>query len=139
MVTQDPDNAYLLDDMQSFLAANFSVLQPGTNLFAVEQPPEPDFCVTVYQYAGKPPVYTFGNRVYSELPRLHIRVRDTNPRVAQDFLYRIWKLFAETTSAVINGTYYVAMGPSGSISQPGGADNQDRVEMACNFEVEREI
>lgn len=134
-----PTTDYFLNDMKVFLQDNFSSLQNGTNLFATKQPPDPDFCVTIYQYSGRPPVFMFGNTVYAERPRCNIRVRDFDARVAQSFLYDIWKLFAHTSSVTINGTYYVDLSPSSSISQPGGDDNQGRSEVSCNFEVEREI
>ena len=122
-----------LDDMKAYLIACGLTIP----IFTGFQPPAPDTCVTLYEYAGQPPA-THG--IDLEIPGLQARIRQAVG--TRD--YQAGKMIAEDITAALHDkknfatgrTHYIhIMAQQSVFSLP--RDENNRVEFTINFLVKK--
>lgn len=126
----------ILEVIGNYLEAQGQGIQ-GTNLFLGRMPTAPDACVTVYEYGGQGPQFTFGAAA-TAIDRPSIQVmcrasRDDYP-TARDKAQSIRSLLGAVTGQTLSGMYVLRIAPLGSVN-PIGPDENDRPLVTVNFQV----
>ena len=126
----------LCDEIANHLDTSLSTLTAGSNLFAVEMPPEPALAVCLYEYDGGGEQDTLGTSASSfdawyDL-RLQVQVRGKDfpeARVMADSVHEVLKVITDT---VIGGHFYHRVQGQGSWTVLE-VDTQARVRMKHDY------
>ena len=128
----------LLTDVGSYLVSNVSAvsLTAGSNLFYGRLKDSPDTCVAIYETGGQTPDDTMGNNTAPVLenPRIQIVARAGSYATAATLIGDIWDKLQLVSNETLTATYYARI----SATQSPFAlerDSQDRMVMACNFQI----
>lgn len=125
---------FLLDDMQTYLAAAGLGLTFGTNLFASLLPDSPDSCVMLWEYGAEEPVDTMGAATLPimEIERFQVVTRDPDYQAAKSTAHGIWKALNKIGNQTVNGTVYQRVK---SLQSPffSHRDTPRRIYLICNF------
>ncbi len=109
----------------------------GTDLFHSWMPDSPDALVVVYDNPGGPPMLTYkkstSNYYYSSVS---VQARDVNVDDAYASIFAIFDFLHASSSIVEAGTYY-ALIKALNDPQELHRDQNDRIVMFVNFEVQR--
>jgi len=125
----------MLSEIAAYLDASTS-LTTGTDLFAVEMPPDPNTAVSLHEYDGQGPQDTFGTFSAYEVSRLHVRVRAATYPEAMTLASTVnAALYSIVETAVGGHTYHRVQQISVWTVQE--IDSKVRVIISCNYEVTR--
>lgn len=109
----------------------------GTDLFTGRMPDQPADCVVVYDIPGGAPMLTFkkttSNYYYSSVS---VRIRNTSYESGWSQMFDILAFLHASSEDVIGGTYYALIRAMND-PQVLHWDDNDRVLMFVNFEVQR--
>ena len=128
----------LLTDVGAYLDAQVSAasLAAGTNLFYGRLPDAPDTCVALYETGGGVPDDTMGNSSAPvfENPRVQIVVRADDYATAATLIGDCWDKLQLISNETLSSTYYARIS---AVQSPFALerDSQDRMVMACNFQI----
>jgi hypothetical protein len=140
----DPTTTYLLDDMMVWLEANTEFV-PGTDLFEGLVPQRagtdtPDVVVSLFEYAGPQPDYTFGPATLPAIahPRIQVITRGASEDyvTARNNCETIVRSLEQIVNTTVNTTGYLRVA---RLQEPFMAfrDAARRVFFSCNLEVMR--
>ncbi len=98
------------EDIKDILIADSNLaLTFATDLFIGEEPPDPDDCVTIFDYPGAPPELTLDNDSNITRPSFQIRVRNRDYTIGYILASNIMNLLHGLHNEVWNGTLYMAI------------------------------
>jgi len=126
----------MLDDIAAFLEAE-GVGVVGTDIFkAIHPDTAPETSMTIYEYAGRPPMDQFGeDDVPSiERPGLQVIARSPNYQDARNFLQDAYNALCKIANEVLGTTLYERVQPVQS-PFPMGRDANSRALVTVNFSV----
>lgn len=106
-----------------------SVTSTGVNLFIGLMPDKPDVCVSLYEYAGAPPLEVMrDNTATLERPSVQVLVRAgrNDYPTARNLISNIRNTLTEVTDETISGVTFLRINQNSSINAVGTDDN-DRV------------
>ena len=133
--------AGVLEEVITFLAAE-GLGTDGTDLFRARMPDAPDACGVVYETGGIAPDLGFGaSTVRFESPALQVVFRGA----AQDYdgprakAKTAWASLASVEAQALTGTTYNWIHPLQSPFPLGEPDEKQRLSIAFNVLVEKEI
>lgn len=104
-----------------------------TDVYVGFEPPEPDCCVVLYEYAGRQVECLYKTNL--EIPSLQVLVRDVDYGIGYERLVRIRELL-HGLRAMVNGTPYFIY--ANQTPEFLGRDQNGRVSWVLNFTVFRE-
>jgi len=128
----------VLTDVGAYLDTNVSAvsLTAGTNLFYGRLPDSPDTCVALYETGGQGPEDTMGNNSAPvfENPRVQIIVRASDYASAETLIRDCWDKLQLVSNETLTSTHYFRIN---AVQSPFALerDSQDRMMMACNFQI----
>ncbi len=105
----------------------------GADLFAHNEPPMPNDCVTVYNTGG----FAGDYEIDFFRPTIQIRTRNVDPRAGFNRLTEIALSLSFPISFEVNGTRYIGVSPVGDM-EPIGQDDRNRFITVQNFQIMRE-
>jgi hypothetical protein len=126
-------------DIAEYLETN-GIGTYATDIFIGSEPPEPDSCITIYEYPGSPPDL----QAEMENPNIQIRVRNASWEAArlkaqaiQDLLQEIGNEYntAKAEGITINGTFYAAIRTTLSGITSLGEDENRRMRLTQNYSI----
>ena len=125
-------------DIATLLDGDTSLgLTLGTDLFVGRMPDQPANCVVVYDNPGDAPMLTYkkatSNYFYSSVS---VRIRNTNYESGWAQMFAILEFLHASSQDTIGMTYY-ALIKAMNDPQVLHWDDNDRVLMVVNFEVQR--
>jgi hypothetical protein len=130
----------LLDDTATYVAANTTRLDVGTNLTKSFMPDSPDTVTTFYESGGSFPLHYFttstGTRSY-EQPSLQVITRSADYQTARSTIEDVFTILdgtANTTLPTATGVDYVSVD---AIQSPFliDRDSNDRFRLGVNFSI----
>ena len=122
----------ILEDLTTFLVAAL----PSDSITYGQMPDEPDNAITLYEYAGSPPLRTHDGKKLLR-PSVQVMVRGKDYKVARQKLEAIEALFEAVVNQTIGAAYYTRIfAIQSAFPLPGWKDNY--VWLAQNFGVELE-
>ena len=108
----------------------------GTSIFLSLMPDSPDVCIAVYEYAGLPPLDTFGASVTVALDRPQIQVMTRATRndyvTARDKAVDVRNSLAKISNISLSGITILRIAPSSAVN-PIGLDSKDRPLVTISF------
>lgn len=116
----------------------------GTDIFKTQLPDSPDFCIGVFEYAGRPSDKAFGTTVLIENARFQILVRSSRQGVtnayttARNKAESIYTLLDGAGPITLSGTVYLyieALQPPFFLQM----DDNDRSLVVTNFEARKRV
>ncbi len=125
----------VVDELAHHLDNNTS-LTAGTNLFAVEMPPDPDTCVSLHEYDGTGPQDSFGSFSVYEDSRLQVRVRAATYPDAMALAQTVNSVLYLISDATIGGHRYHRVRQR-NVWTVADIDTKSRVTVKCEYEVIR--
>ena len=128
----------LLEDLGGYLDTQLSSVTLGTNLFYSLLPETGANCVTLYENAGAPPVFTQGSVGLPALerPQLQFLLRNTSYSAGRALAEDIYRTLTAITNQTINSHRYLRV-EALQVPSVLNRDSNNRVIFTCNFDVMR--
>jgi hypothetical protein len=124
----------MLADITAYLEDE-GVGTQGVNLFYSLMPDQPDSCVAVFEYGGRPPVFEHDSpQPALEYPRVQVLARDPDYDTARSLARDAHLALSEVVNMTLGATRFLRITP---LQAPFflRRDESGRVEFVCNFEV----
>ena len=130
----------ILDAICDYLETGTSLVE-GTTLFKATMPPTPDACVAIYEYPGRPGVYTYGSGgAKVEMPRIQILSRALTYAAARSTLETIYTFLDGKTAVTLGGTLYLGIfATTAPAAANDDRDDSNREYCSCNFEIQKVV
>ena len=130
----------LLEDLGGYLDTQLASVTLGTNLFYSLMPETVSNCVTLYENAGAPPVFTQGtqNLPVLERPQLQFLLRNSSYSAGRALAEDIYRTLTSIANQTINGHLYLRV-EALQVPSVLNRDSNNRVIFTCNFDVVRAL
>lgn len=125
----------LLDALATYIDAQ-TALTAATDLFKQFLPDSPDACVAIFEYAGLPPIHTFGANTQAILERPKFQVICRNAAgeydLARSQAETLYTLLEKLSDTSLSGTLYIRIE---ALHSPFALepDAKGRTLVACSY------
>ena len=130
----------LLDDIADLISSGGIGTVGSTSAYGIYKgllPDAPNAAVAVYETGGLEPyrkMHSTAGAVVAERPRIQVVVRSTAYSTGRQKANDAWKLLEGLPERTVNGTRYL-YAAAVQAPFPIGRDANDRILIACNFDV----
>jgi hypothetical protein len=126
----------MVNELATYLAAQGEGTE-GVDLFANVLPSTPRTAAGVFQFSGRPSIWTMGTTV-SESPMLQVQCRASTRAGAEQKAYSIWKKLERLSNVTISGVRYYSIACT-KVPSVLKIDSDNYVTSYCEFEVRKAV